>query len=120
MLVDTESTGMITGSDCTNSHLHQTERRRGMTATRRRSEIGLKVAGMSMIYAFFTQTRDSRTIRAQLTFTTLARKLPVTCYSYLFMFYLSRNVHVFCQFLVMICCVVIISKLLISFGSKSA
>ena len=71
------------GSDCTSSQPHQTEGRRGMTAILRPSETGLTTTTMmmnpmSVLYAFVTRGRDSRIIGAQPSFTTLARKQPVT------------------------------------------
>ena len=78
MLVDTELLRAITGSDCTDGQPEYTNRRRGMTATPRRSETGLGVNPLAILHALVTRTRDSKIVRVLGSITTLARKLPVT------------------------------------------
>ena len=73
-----------TGSDCTSSHRHHSERRRGMTATPRPSETGVSVNATRGVYALFTRAfpvtggLDSEIVCVTTCVTTLARKLLVT------------------------------------------
>jgi len=73
-----------TGSGCTSSHRHHSERRRGMTATPRPSETGVAVNATRGVYALFTRAfavtggLDSGIVCATTCVTTLARKLLVT------------------------------------------